>query len=74
MRRYELASGILFTIIAAGQLTRLLLKWPVQVSTFVVPLWQWHAHENLSNEEAVLFSINDRPIMDGLKLYREESN
>jgi len=40
--------------------------------TFVVPLWQWHAHENLSNDEAVLFSINDRPIMDALKLYREE--
>ena len=39
MRRYELASGIVFTIIAAGQLTRLLLRWPVQVSTFTVPLW-----------------------------------
>jgi hypothetical protein len=39
MRRYELASGIVFTIIAAGQLTRLLLRWPVQVSTFAVPLW-----------------------------------
>ncbi|HSE68401.1 MAG TPA: hypothetical protein VLB12_15535 [Gemmatimonadales bacterium] len=39
MRRYELASGIVFTIIAAGQLTRLLLKWPVQVSNFTVPLW-----------------------------------
>jgi hypothetical protein len=39
MRRYELASGIVFTIIAAGQLTRLLLRWPVQVSNFTVPLW-----------------------------------
>ena len=39
----------------------------------MVPLWQWHAHENLSNDEAVLFSINDRPIMDSLQLHREES-
>jgi gentisate 1,2-dioxygenase len=40
--------------------------------TFVVPLWQWHGHENLSNDEAILFSINDRPVMDSLQLYREE--
>ena len=26
-----------------------------------------------SNDEAVLFSINDRPVMDSLQLYREES-
>jgi gentisate 1,2-dioxygenase len=48
------------------------LEWQ-QGDTFVVPLWQWHAHENLSNDEAVLFSINDRPIMDSLQLHREES-
>ena len=48
------------------------LAWQ-QGDTFVVPLWQWHAHENLSNDEAVLFSINDRPIMDSLQLHREES-
>jgi len=48
------------------------LEWR-QGDTFVVPLWQWHAHENLANDEAVLFSINDRPVMDSLQLYREES-
>jgi gentisate 1,2-dioxygenase len=41
--------------------------------TFVVPLWQWHCHENLANAEAVLFSINDRPVMEALQLYREEA-
>lgn len=41
--------------------------------SFVIPLWQWHAHENPFPEEAVLFSINDRPIMEVLQLYREES-
>jgi gentisate 1,2-dioxygenase len=48
------------------------LDWQ-QGDTFVVPLWQWHSHENVANEEAVLFSINDRPVMDSLQLYREES-
>jgi len=41
--------------------------------TFVVPLWQWHCHENLANAEAVLFSINDRPVIEALQLYREEA-
>ncbi len=40
--------------------------------SFVIPLWQWHYHENRSAEEAVLFSINDRPVMEALELYREE--
>ena len=41
--------------------------------TFVVPLWQWHSHENLANDEAILFSLNDRPVMESLQLYREET-
>jgi 1-hydroxy-2-naphthoate dioxygenase len=41
--------------------------------SFVVPLWQPHAHENLSDEEAILFSINDGPVMEALQLYREEA-
>ncbi len=41
--------------------------------TFVIPLWQWHSHENLSKDEAVLFSISDRPVMESLQLYREEA-
>jgi gentisate 1,2-dioxygenase len=40
--------------------------------SFVIPLWQWHNHENLGSEDAVLFSINDRPVLDSLQLYREE--
>lgn len=39
MRRYELVSGILFTILAVAQLTRTLLGWPVQVAGFNVPVW-----------------------------------
>jgi gentisate 1,2-dioxygenase len=41
---------------------------------FVVPLWSWHSHQNRSkNEEAILFSVSDLPVMDALKLYREEA-
>ena len=39
MRRYELVSGVLFSIIALAQLTRTLLGWPVQVDGFNVPVW-----------------------------------
>jgi hypothetical protein len=39
MRRYELVSGVLFSIIALAQLTRALLGWPVQVDGFNVPVW-----------------------------------
>ena len=46
------------------------LEWQ-KGDSFVIPLWQWHSHEN-SSDEAVLFSINDRPVMETLQLYREE--
>jgi hypothetical protein len=39
MRRYELVSGIVFTIVALVQLARILLGWPVQVDLFTVPIW-----------------------------------
>ncbi len=47
------------------------LEWE-KGDCFVVPPWQWHRHETRTDEEAVLFSINDRPIMEALELYREE--
>ena len=49
-----------------------ILEWK-KGDSFVVPLWQWHAHENLGNDEAILFSLNDRPVMEALQLYREEA-
>jgi gentisate 1,2-dioxygenase len=47
------------------------LEWN-KGDSFVIPLWQWHSHENPFEEEAILFSINDRPVMETLQLYREE--
>jgi gentisate 1,2-dioxygenase len=44
-----------------------------QGDCFVVPLWSWHSHRNASQADpAVLFSVSDRPVMEALKLYREE--
>ena len=41
--------------------------------SFVVPLWHWHEHLNRSSkEEAVLFSMDDQPILQAFGLYREE--
>jgi hypothetical protein len=39
MRRYEQVSGAFFCLLAALQLTRFLLHWPVQVADVTVPLW-----------------------------------
>ena len=39
---------------------------------FVVPPWAWHEHANDSGKEAVLFSIQDIPVLKDLALYREE--
>jgi gentisate 1,2-dioxygenase len=41
--------------------------------TFIVPLWSWHEHANRSSEEeAILFSMHDLPILKAFGLYREE--
>ena len=47
------------------------LEWS-QGDIFVVPPWSWHHHENPSNSDAVLFSVDDWPALQSLALYREE--
>lgn len=44
-----------------------------QGDIFVLPPWQWHGHENPSDEDAVLFSITDSPVLKTLGFYREEA-
>jgi 1-hydroxy-2-naphthoate dioxygenase len=40
---------------------------------FALPNWAWHRHSNISTtEDAVLFSVNDIPLVRFLGLYREE--
>jgi gentisate 1,2-dioxygenase len=39
-----------------------------------LPSWCWHAHENASgDEDAILFSVTDLPVLKALGLYREEA-
>jgi gentisate 1,2-dioxygenase len=39
-----------------------------------LPPWAWHEHANTSmSEDAVLFSIQDTPVLEALGLYYEES-
>jgi gentisate 1,2-dioxygenase len=41
--------------------------------TFVVPLWHWHEHANTTaNDDAILFSMNDAPVLKPFGLYREQ--
>jgi gentisate 1,2-dioxygenase len=41
---------------------------------FNVPTWHWHRLVNTSSsDDAILFSVSDRPLFEALRLYREES-
>ncbi|AEJ43746.1 cupin domain-containing protein [Alicyclobacillus acidocaldarius] len=40
--------------------------------TFVIPNWAWHEHVNTGSRSAYLFSTNDRPVMERLRLERWE--
>jgi gentisate 1,2-dioxygenase len=39
---------------------------------FVVPTWAWHEHGS-ADGEAILFSVQDTPVMQALGLYREQA-
>lgn len=40
---------------------------------FMLPSWQWHSHQNSSkNDQAILFSVGDRPALEALGVYYEE--
>jgi 1-hydroxy-2-naphthoate dioxygenase len=48
------------------------LEWK-QHDSFVIPNWAWHEHINRSkSSEAILFSVNDIPVLNAFGLYREE--
>jgi gentisate 1,2-dioxygenase len=40
---------------------------------FVVPTWAWHEHASADGTEAILFSVQDTPVMQALGLYREQA-
>ena len=48
-----------------------LLEWS-KGDIFVVPAWSWHSHENRSDDDSILYSMNDWPALKALGLYQEE--
>jgi gentisate 1,2-dioxygenase len=49
------------------------LEW-TQGDIFVVPPWAIHHHENLSGDDAILYSLSDDPVWRGMGVYFEESD
>lgn len=41
--------------------------------SFSVPPWRFHYHENASKEPAILFTMNNKPVLSALGYYREET-
>ena len=64
---YQVFEGQGYTVIDGQR-----FDW-VKGDFFVVPSWAWHEHVNETGDEAVLFSIQDIPIMRAAGLYREEA-
>lgn len=49
------------------------LRWS-RHDTFCIPNWSWHHHVNLSSEdECLLFSIDDSPILTAFDLNRDQA-
>jgi gentisate 1,2-dioxygenase len=44
-----------------------------QGDIFAVPPWRWHHHENTSDRDTILFSIDDWPAMKKLGFYMSET-
>jgi gentisate 1,2-dioxygenase len=40
----------------------------------VIPSWALHQHANTGSEDAILFSITDRPVLEALGFYREDNS
>ena len=47
------------------------MEWS-QGDIFVIPPWSWHHHENSTDADSILFSVDDWPTFKSLDLYREE--
>jgi len=63
---YSMVGGNGTTVVADTSFT-----WD-RGDALVVPNWTWHHHENHSSEDAMLFFMSDRPLLEGIGLYREE--
>jgi len=39
MRRYTLVSGVFLSLLTVAQLLRIVMRWPVHIASFDVPIW-----------------------------------
>jgi gentisate 1,2-dioxygenase len=67
------SSAILHVVQGRGATTIAGMRFEWETGDFLVlPPWAWYAHETAA-DEALLFSVHDRPVLEALGLYREES-
>lgn len=69
------ASTVYFVMAGTGRTEAdgVTLEWGPR-DCFVIPAWAPHAHTNLAaDEDALLFRVSDRPALEALGLYREET-
>jgi gentisate 1,2-dioxygenase len=45
-----------------------------QGDSFVVPLWYHHHHQNTGKGPAIFFVMSDKPLMDAIGHYREDTS
>ena len=70
---YHVVRGSGHTKIGKSKTEEEVLDWGER-DCFVIPPWHWHRFRNESSTEPViLFSVNDRPLLESIGLYREES-
>lgn len=60
--------------IADAPVCRRMFEWGQgDIYVFVVASWALHEHANSGGEHAILFSVNDHPVIKKLGFYREEA-
>ena len=69
-------TGMTMYLVAQGEGATIVngtaIEWR-QHDCFMLPPWQWHAHRNASKkDQAILFTVSDRPTLEALGLYYEE--
>lgn len=70
---YHVVQGQGVTTVGKSRAASRQLSWGAH-DCFFVPSWNWHHFENQSKTEpAIIFSVTDRPVLESLGLFREES-
>jgi gentisate 1,2-dioxygenase len=80
-RSHRHTSNTIYHVVCGSGVTRVgknkgegeTLEWGER-DCFIVPSWQWHQYRNNSStESAILFSVSDGPLLQAIRLYREQS-